>query len=213
MNLINIKAGKGCLVLFLLPFICIGALGFCYSTIKAYQGHKCKDWERIIANVEKVDFVIKKSSGRNSGTSYLVNVKYNYLIKNKKYSSNRVSFGYGANNTDNHHQIFDVLEDAKKIMVYVNPEDFKEAVVVPGINNSILMIFVVSIMWNIAVLFFCAAFLGNGKNKKTVSILFAFTGFIWIIGFVILMTKSFNIQIEKKIEVVERKGEEMVVTK
>lgn len=205
MNLINVKAGKGCLVLFFIPFVCIGLISLFYSINKGYQGYASKDWERTSANVEKVDFEIRTSSGRNSGTSYLVNIKYNYLINNKRYTNDRISFGYGANNTDNHSQIYRVLEDAKTIVVYVNPKDPTDAVIVPGINNSILMIFVVSIMWNIAVLFFCAAFLGNGKNKKTVSILFAFTGFIWIIGFVILMTKSFNIQIEKKIEVVEKK--------
>lgn len=206
MNLGSLIKGKGCLVLFLIPFICMGLIGLFYSINKMYEGYTCRDWGRIIANVEKVDFVIKKSSGRNSGTSYLVNVKYNYLINNKKYSSDRVSFGYGANNTDNHHQIFDVLKGAKRIVVYVNPEDSAEAVVVPGINNSIMGIFIATIMWNSLVIVLSVLFLGNIKtdNKWLGIVLISFVGLIWAIGFGILTTKSFNVQIEKKIEVVEK---------
>lgn len=206
MNLINVKASKGCLVLFFIPFICIGLISMFYSINKGYEGYSSRDWERTRANVEKVDFEIRTSSGRNSGTSYLVNIKYNYLINNKRYTNDKVSFGYGANNTDNHSQIYRVLEAAKTIVVYVNPKDPNEAVIVPGINNSIKGIFVFAIMWNSCVLVLSVFFLGNIKtdNKWLGTLLIFFVMIIWAIGFGILTTKLFNIQIEKKIEVVEK---------
>jgi drug/metabolite transporter (DMT)-like permease len=61
-------------------------------------------------------------------------------------------------------------------------------------------------MWNSLVIVLSVLFLGNIKtdNKWLGIVLISFVGLIWAIGFGILTTKSFNVQIEKKIEVVEK---------
>jgi hypothetical protein len=67
-------------------------------------------------------------------------------------------------------------------------------------------IFIATIMWNSLVIVLSVLFLGNIKtdNKWLGIVLISFVGLIWAIGFGILTTKSFNVQKEKKIEVVEK---------
>lgn len=108
-----------------------------------------KFWTKTTATVESVEMhVSKRGSSRKSKTTYEVYVKYAYIIGNKKYRGSNVGFGYDQNNTEDHSAIFNSLKYAKKISIYVNPFDLEESVITTGLNNSVIGVFIFSVMWN-----------------------------------------------------------------
>lgn len=191
---------------FIAPFVLIGLGTLIFSSYSIFKTEQAKSWFPVPANVEKIDI----DSRSNKGTmSYEVIIKYSYTIEGKKYLGNRIAFGYGMNNIDDHDGLFSRLERSKKIIVYVNPNDRQECVIVPGMNDSITGLLIFSILWNSFIValgilpYFIKGVDENNKPKYTSKEATWIIVIIWAIGIIILLSKCLHIDIENKINVIE----------
>jgi len=187
--------------LFFLPFICIGLFALYFSIKNVLESTDCSNWDRTMAYVDEVGFQVDNEDGV---TTYNVKLRYHYFKNDRYYNGNRLAFGYNFNNTDNHHEIYDVLKGAKRMMVFTNPENPADAVVVPGMNNSIKGNLIFAGLWNSFLLLFYV-FIFSESNRNILISTFLGLLIIWIAGFVLLSKKEFNIHIENKIEVIEKR--------
>lgn len=149
------KTGPGCLGLFFMPFVLVGAGTFLYSAYYFIKSQQAKFWEEKVATIQFVDM----EHGEDSST---IVAKYSYTVADKTYQGEKIGFGYSMNNIDNHGEIYDILSKAKKVMVYVNPNDPNESVLTTGINDSLIGMFFFSILWNAMLsVFFVPYFFGS----------------------------------------------------
>lgn len=180
--------------------ICLAILVLsCYQIFKA---EKTKSWRQAQANVKKVDYKTHDyhSSGRNSVTTYETLVTYEYWINSKKHIGNKIAIGYSISNVEEHDAVFATLDNAKKIVIYVNPDNAEEAVIVTGINNSIIFFLEFAIFFNSV---FFLAILGQSfpKYLNFIRVL------VWLIIIGVIYTilaHTFNIELSDKIKVIEQ---------
>lgn len=206
MSFRNFIIGWGCGLVFILPFLLIGLGCLSFSLYYIFKTEQAKGWIQIPANVQKIDI----DSHSNKGTvSYEVIAKYFYTIEGKKYSGDRIAFGYGMNNIDDHDGLFSRLQSSKRIIIYVNPNDKQESVIVPGMNDSIVGLLIFSILWNSFIValgivpLFVKGVDRNNKPKYTSREATLIIAFVWGIGIILLLSKCLHIDIESKINVIE----------
>ncbi|WP_095928072.1 DUF3592 domain-containing protein [Flavobacterium sp. ACN2] len=199
--------GWGCGILFLGPFVIVGLGTLFFSFYTIIKGVQAENWIQVPANIEKVDM---NSYSRKGSTSYEVAIKYSYVIGAQKYWGNRIGFGYGLSNVEDHDTLFLVLKESKRIMVYVDPDDNKESIVIPGVNDSIMFTLIFSILWNSLLLFLIFLPLIAKSRNRNIENSFILKYrihaliIIWVIGLLILLNDYFHINIENKINVIER---------
>ncbi|MBO0593956.1 DUF3592 domain-containing protein [Cellulophaga sp. E16_2] len=194
--------GKGCLILFASPFILIGLVTLCLSIINFYNSEKTTNWLKTSAQVKSLEFHLENEDGAESNE---VIITYEYIIDNKKYKNNKIAYGYGMNGVDNHHALYLKLKDSKKIIAYVNPANNSDSILIKGINGSIIGLLIFSIMWNSALSLFLVPISMKNNSKLVFKKLIIVTIVIWIIGIILIVTKSIQIPLENKIEVLETK--------
>ncbi len=195
--------GYGCIGLFFLPFVLVGIGTLVYSLNNIYNSQKTGDWTKVTATVEHVK--IDRESDGDGGSTEVVYIKYKYAINNKEYLGNRIAFGYGGNNTEEHFLLFSKLENAKKIAAFVDPDNNADAIIIRGINNSIVGLLIFSIMWNSFISFFLIPLFLKEGSKFNFKHVFIMVGVIWVTGFYLLLSDSIKIPFEDKIEVIESK--------
>ncbi|MFH7036906.1 DUF3592 domain-containing protein [Flavobacterium plurextorum] len=195
--------------MFIIPFLLIGLGTLSFSSYNIFKALQAKGWTPVSANIEKTDI----TSHSNKGTvSHEVIVRYLYVIEGKKYSGKRIAFGYGMNNIDDHDGLYSKLENSKKVLVYVNPSNNEESVIVPGMNDSITGLLIFTILWNsfIVVLgilpFVIKGVDENNEPRFTAKEATWIIFIIWIAGFAILFSNCFHIDIESKINVLESRN-------
>nr|WP_262486763.1 DUF3592 domain-containing protein [Flavobacterium reichenbachii] len=192
---------RGCVGLFLLPFLLIGLGILSYSLCNLYKTEQANSWIQIPAYVEKIDLDIHTN---DETTTYEVLVTYSYKIKGKKYLGNRIFFGYSGSNIENHEALYAKLKNSRKIMIYVNPNKNQEAVIVPGINYPIIWLLIFAVFWiSFFGIFSLPLFIKDVHNnprfsyKKTALVL----GFICVVSFIVLLSGWLHFGIENKINV------------
>lgn len=195
--------GYGCIGLFFLPFILVGIGTLGYSLINIYNSERAKNWTKVTATVENLK--LEYESDSDGDWTEVVNIRYKYAINKKEYLGSKIAFGYGGNNTEGHSSLFSRLENAKKIVVFVNPGNSSEAIIIPGINNSTVGLLIFSIMWNsLLSIFFIPLFLKEGSKFDFKNVLIIVV-LIWIVGISLLVSESLKIPFSEKIEVIENK--------
>ncbi|MFH6999577.1 DUF3592 domain-containing protein [Flavobacterium sp. FlaQc-57] len=195
--------GYGCIGLFFLPFILVGIWTLFYSLINIYNSQKTEGWNKVPATVEHVQ--LEYNSDSDGGGTYEVHIGYKYVINNKRYFGNKIAFGYGGNDTEGHSSLFNKLENSKKITVFVDPKDNSNAIIIRGINNSIIGVLIFSIMWNSLLSIFFIPLFMKEDSKFTFKYVLISVMIIWIIGISLLVSDSIKIPFEDKIEVIESK--------
>lgn len=156
------KVVSGCLIAFALPFLIVGAGTFGYSVFSLLESLPTRSWQPITATVNECKF---ESSQDSESTSERVFLTYTYQFGGQMYTSNQIGIGYSTNNVEDHWALYEVLKNAHKILVYVNPKNPAKAVVVRGTNNSTFFLFLFSIMWNsILAVFAVPIFLARKEN-------------------------------------------------
>ncbi|WP_281232621.1 DUF3592 domain-containing protein [Flavobacterium gelatinilyticum] len=195
----------GCLGLFFLPFVAVGIWTLYKSVCNVYNSQKTDDWKKVTALVDKID--IEYHSDSDGGETSEVIIQYKYAIHNVNYTGTKIAYGYGNSNVEEHSQLFYKLEKAKKIAVFVNPDDYSEAVIIRGMNSSIVFLLVFSIIWNSLISFFLLPLLMKKNSKFNIKKYFLVVIVIWIVGFTILLSNKFDIGFTEKVEVIEHKIE------
>jgi hypothetical protein len=200
----NFIKDSGWGLLLVIPFLVVGIGTMLFSTKNILKAEQAKDWIKIPANIEKIDI----DSHSNKGTtSYEVIAKYSYKIGVKKYLANRIGFGYGLNNIEDHEELFSRLENSKKIMVYVNPNDKNESVVIPGINDSIIFVLIFSTLWNLTIVGSVLSLCYERIKKYNGFFLFC----LWGGGIFLLMSGITHIDIVSKVKVLEESKKEQII--
>jgi hypothetical protein len=145
------------------PFILFGLGMFlfpCYLIIKSIQA---KSWIPTPAAIELVDFHTDETTDAVQEKTF----QYTYFIENKKYVGSKISFGLGRSEVENDYQLFNKLNEAKKIVVYVNPNNHSESVVVRGLAATYPGLLIGSFMWNsLVAIFVVPVFFENVKDEN-----------------------------------------------
>jgi hypothetical protein len=196
--------GYGCLGLFFLPFVLVGIWILGYSLNNIYNSQKTGDWIKVPATVAHIKLDYDNDTDGGDGI-YEVKIGYKYKIGNKEYLGDKIAFGYTASNGKEHVALFSKLENAKKISVFVNPEENSDAIIIKGINNSIIGVLIFSIIWNSSISFFLIPLFLKKGAKFNVKYAFIAFAVIWITGFYLFFSDSIKIRSEDKIEVIESK--------
>jgi hypothetical protein len=184
--------------LLIIPFLGIGLMTLFFSLKNIIKIQEAKNWTQTAANVEQVYIDSTKNS---KGTElYELIVKYSYILNSKKYLGGNLAFGYSMNNFEDHQDLFRKLRESKKIMVYVNPNDNNESVIIPSINSSIVFVLIFSILWN-ATLLGSLLILLYENIKKYIQVLLIL---IWLGGIYLLLSGATNIDVESSVVVLEK---------
>jgi hypothetical protein len=137
-------------MIFFALFISMFYIAGFYMFGKAYNDYaKSKtalDWPTTTAKVISCELITSYDS--ESGNSYQVHTEYQYFSNGISYQNNTLAFGYDSSSSKvEQEKILDKLLNAKKIYINYNPEDPQNSVIVPGINKSIITLFLFSITW------------------------------------------------------------------
>jgi len=128
----------------------MGGIGFIVASIYNISfAMKSENWPTTEANILNVD--IEKVSMK-AGYQYEIKILYEYYIENKRYISNRYSFGE-SETSDKYkiEKLVNKLKGQKNITVFYNPNDPNTSVIETGMQWR---------HWKI--LFFSVLFLGLG---------------------------------------------------
>ncbi|MCF6141684.1 DUF3592 domain-containing protein [Flavobacterium sp. K77] len=184
--------------LLIIPFLGIGLITLFFSLKNIIKIQEAKDWTQTAANVEQVYIDSTKTS---KGTElYELIVKYSYVFNSKKYLGGNLAFGYSMNNFEDHQDLFRKLRESKTIMVYVNPNDKNESVIIPNINGSIVFVLIFSILWNATMMGSLLTLLYE-NIKKYIQVLLIL---IWLGGIYLLLSGATNIDMESSVVVLEK---------
>lgn len=126
-----------------LLFVVIGA-AFAYVGYSSYQlGLQSKDWPVAMGSViqseieKRTEYTGTGSSRRKVVKSYAV-VKYTYSVENRDYQSGRITFGQSKNP----HNTVARYPKGKSIQVYYNPRKPDQAVLEPGADKTLSLVFI-----------------------------------------------------------------------
>jgi ATP-dependent Zn protease len=187
----------GCGIALIAPFVLVGLWTLLFSSYSIFKSEQSKDWLQVPASIVKADLKTHKRSNFKMTSKVLI--QYEYEINSKKYTGDRLAFGYKGSNIEDHDDLFSTLDNANRIIVYVNPNDNNESVIITGLNDSIIFVLIFSIMWNLTMIgVVLSVYQERIKNYIGVSLLF-----VWFGGVLLLMSGITHIDIESKINVLE----------
>jgi hypothetical protein len=139
------KAGMGCFVAFISVFYLVGFGVLGYAVWSAWRSTQVASWpttQGIVTNL-----ALKESSD-NDGTTYEVQVEYDYTVAGTLYRGSRLAFGYTASSgRDAHMAIHDKLKAAKIVDVHYDPADPASSALSFGIHRSIQFTLAFAITW------------------------------------------------------------------
>lgn len=201
-----------------LPVIFYGIIAFFVlkfffsSFFNFYKTQIAKNWIPVIAEVTLVS-VNSERSYSSVYEKYVCNInavtEYSYKINNKIIFGNKIAFGYDEEsfNDDVDTEIFNKLKKCKLVMVYVNPNNENESVIAPGINGSIFINLIITLMWcTLISLFIIPASLKQISKLKLFFKIYYFAILVlWIIGIFPFLTKSILPNLKDNIKIIEEK--------
>lgn len=198
---------KGKLILAIIFFGAISAFLLWKTGNIYYDINHMRDWLPHEAKMLDTKFEEEKGSGDDPDT-YITIVSYQYQIDGKVYMGNRVGFGYIQSNMDRHWQLYEKLKYAKKVRVWIDPNDPGESVLVKGWTESSVFFILFTFVWVSGAI---GAILWNvnsrsNRLKTWARMLFSFVliGTAILIGRLVLVkiSESFMIKLEDKVEVI-----------
>jgi len=137
----------------------------CYFIIKSIQA---KYWIPMQAEIELVDLKARKTEDTKHKTIF----QYIYFIENKKYIGNKIIFGSGQTDIEEDYELFKTLKEAKKIIVYVNPYNYSESIVVKNLDSNFRRLLIGSFFWNsIVAVFLIPVFFKYVKEENPLFII------------------------------------------
>ena len=114
---------------FLVVGVSTGAF-FCY---RIFQATASTAWPFVIGELESTGLKEVVYRGRDVDGSR--NFKYNYAVANKKYQGSRVTYSDGINKTLRAlRKLQDRYRGKSQILVYYNPKNPSQSVLVPGLH-------------------------------------------------------------------------------
>ncbi|MCD6405659.1 MAG: DUF3592 domain-containing protein [Planctomycetes bacterium] len=137
-------AGRGCMVLFGLPFLAAGIAAFSFGVWQGYMNlFALKAWQEVEATIVSTKVEAHNSS---DGTTYKPVIKYRYKVGPRRYTSSRYRLtGMSTANRAAQERITDEFEVGRTCTAYYDPGDPSQAV----LNRDISYMFVVLVMFGL----------------------------------------------------------------
>lgn len=135
------KKGALALVLFGLPFLCVGVGMGIYTVRTLLRAEAVRTWREAPATVVSCD--LKSESDSDGGTTYRVVASYRYEVEGRSYTGDRVSFHSGADNIGSFQQrLYAALSECqrrkKSTPCWVNPANPAEAVLSRALRPELI---------------------------------------------------------------------------
>ncbi|MFK7934563.1 MAG: DUF3592 domain-containing protein [Saprospiraceae bacterium] len=128
------------------------AMFLLWSTTKTYlQIEQMRNWVPHEAKLMDVQLDIDYGTD-DDADSYVNIVSYEYQIAGKAYNGKRISFGYGRGNVDRYFEIHDKLKYAKRVNVWVDPNDSTESAMAQGWSDSAVFFAIFTLTWVLGII-------------------------------------------------------------
>ncbi len=173
-----------------------------------HKVNQMKNWTAYEARVLNVSLDKKKDSSDEDPDTYRVIISYEYEVSGQTYKGDRIGFGYIHSNMDRHFQVAEKLKYAKRIRVWVNPDEPSESAITQGWNETAVFLLFFAIIFS-SIIFF--PIFWEAKSPQ-IRLLSKVLGALGISGFLfyggrMLVGKYYDdnyiIKLENKIEVYE----------
>lgn len=107
------------------------------------NANKSVEWPTAMG---RVIFSDVREDSDEDGASYHADVSYEYVVNDREYLSDQVSFGqYGSSNYSHAAEIVRRYPVGERVTVYYNPEQPETAVLEPGVTWSSYMVLVMGL--------------------------------------------------------------------
>ncbi len=148
--------------LFIALFFAVGFAILGYGIRSLILSNTAKTWPTAEGHVETCKVT---ESSDSDGTTYQVEVQYNYEVAGIRYTGNRIAFGYvGSSGRAAHQEIADRLSAAKTVRVRYDPANPWQAVLSYGLNRSTIFFLVFGATWLLFVIGFTALFITSSLS-------------------------------------------------
>lgn len=139
---------RGCgnvigLTVFAVIFFAVGVGLTIWGGIVLNNANESADWpttqgEVVLSNV--------REDSDDDGVTYHAEISYEYVVADREYVSDQVSFGqYGSSDHSHAAEIVNRYPEGRRVRVFYNPEDPETAVLEPGVTWSSYMILVMGL--------------------------------------------------------------------
>ncbi len=199
------KTAIGCISLFFLPFLVGGVVSLLLVVYQFYKVQEAKSWKPVHATVQSADFITTDT--RDGGSVSEAKVQYEYVIAGKSFTGNKIAFGIERNSFEKYSEVYDKLNNARIIQIYVNENDPADSVIIRDVTNAMIVLFIFSCMLNSLLMIFLLPLVFKQINPRKVLI---FTVIVWVVGLGTLLLHVVEIDIAGKVIIVEQKEEEYI---
>ena len=118
-----------------------------YGVWTLLKSNSVKSWPETTGKVMSVKLV---ESGRKG--SRMVAAEYSYVVDSREYIGQRIAFGYASSNQEGVHEaLFEKLRSAKSVVVQYDPNNYSISALSYGMNSSIRLVLIFSIMFLVLV--------------------------------------------------------------
>ena len=190
-------------------FLGAGALFLVWKVADTYHKiNQMENWEAHEARVLDVRLDTKEDSFDDDPDTYRVIISYQYELGGQTYKGDRIAFGYFHSNMDRHFQVAEKLKYAKRIRVWVDPNDPNESAIAQGWNETAVFLLFFAIMFS-SIIFFSIFWEAKAPPVRLMSKVFlalGISGFLFYSGRAVVgkyYNDSHLIKLENKIEVYE----------
>lgn len=136
-------------------FMIVGAGIAFYAFRGIAKARAITDWPSVDAKLVNCEY---KTHTDSEGNSYEVVVNYEYTVRGKDYSNDKIHPSYSASNFEGHRPLYDKLNACKVVKARYNEFDPAESYIVTGNFSSALSVLFAGCLFFGAGLFFLLIF-------------------------------------------------------
>lgn len=166
------SAGKlaGCVVAFVSIFLILWISAVSYFLYVANNYEKSWDWPRVEGKVLSHDIFTYRSTSKNrnsnsSSTTYTPSVLYRYSVNQAVFENDTVQFLKDYSSRSKAKKVLEEYPVDSSVVVFHNPDDPSDAVLVPGIDEKDRM--VLNIFTGVTVLLIFLILMAWWKKRKS----------------------------------------------
>ena len=127
------KPGSGKLILRIMggAFMLVGGgLAFGLGVLPWLEARDSETWKEVPCTILTSSISSHRSSGKNSGTTYSLDIQYEYQVDGQTYVGDRYDFSKTSGTKGSRSRAVSQYPEGKQTVCYVNPEDPSAAVLV-----------------------------------------------------------------------------------
>jgi len=149
----NLRKGMIIVILISSIFIILG-FWFCFEGIKdCLKAYNSRKWDAGTCTILQSKLVAERND--DGIMMFETTVEYQYVYKGKKYTGDKIYFGYDSSKDQEESSIlYRSLTGGKRTEVFINPKNPQEAILIPGIKRFTIIPVLVGFVLSYAGLLF-----------------------------------------------------------